>query len=193
MKMNTTFLTFALLAGSLQASTIDLVTGWGVHDGFGLGAGAVALSVDGTDVKAYDYTLLLSAYVGETWTADLTSLPTLPNYYSSDPNAAFKDAEVTWAATGLAGASTPAAIIAWQYALYDIFDPTAPFNAASIADSVTVHTEALGGFAPGWTFIDSPPDSKEYVQGFVTYAPEPATMALMGIGLLAIGMLRRKA
>jgi hypothetical protein len=187
MKTTTTVLLLALLPLAASASTITLETGWAVHGVGGLGAGAVTLDVDGTDVTSYDYTLAYFATVGETWTADLTMLPTIPTYYDADPDAAFKDAEVTWAATILSEATTPTAIIAAQYALYGIFDPSAPFDSLSIADGIEAYNDAKGGAAPGWIFLDSPADAKNYVQGFVYATPEPSTLLLIGGGLLAIG------
>jgi hypothetical protein len=186
-----------ILVSVCSASTVQFTTGWSSTDGHGLAVGPVTLTIDGTPRTAFDYTLDFFASPGDVWTATLTTLPSLPPYFSSDPLALLKDSAVTWIAQDFTTASTNAQLISDQYAIYGIFALDAPINAASILETTSAYTRASSGPAPGWVFVDSPPSNKVDKQGFVTQisqAPEPTTIFLLPIaaGFFALLWYRRE-
>jgi hypothetical protein len=94
-----------------------------------------------------------------------------------------------------------------QYAIWDIFDPTGvssyltSIDPTLLASATSDATSALAGTYSATQFsnlsiltpaVGSQPEADGRPQEFIVETPEPATFAMLGIGLLMLGLLARR-
>ncbi|MGB0035438.1 MAG: PEP-CTERM sorting domain-containing protein [Candidatus Acidiferrales bacterium] len=86
------------------------------------------------------------------------------------------------------------AIIAIQYAIWDLFDPQAPTNGAAAAWILSAE-QNYGSINPSGFLIltnTAPVNLSGQVQEFIITTPEPETLPMFAAGLLALGLLMRR-
>lgn len=190
------------LIGSASAEsiyTVQLIAVNGVNDGQSY-VSPYTITVDNQAYQAfcYDYTDQVS--LGQTWDAALYSFNDLSNAYFSDESSyQLRYKAAAWLTTQYQ-TQPQSEWVDLQYALWDLFDANAPSNSDSIA-WLTAAAHAASGFDAGaYLAVDGFRDDSGYrPQGFLivdplpaSATPEPASIALMGLGLGALGLIGRR-
>jgi hypothetical protein len=193
--------------GFLTLNVGGTVTGGTVSNGIITGGTVTG----GINYQSLDYTGQRFSAQNTSWNANLVTYDTgsldLQNdgYYGpNDP--LIKDAnyltlydeEMYLFADLLNPSLTGAQIASIQLAVYDIFDPGdhgCPSGVNSCQSYLTA-AQTNGTNPPAnvnsFLFVDSPLNASPLQQGFIIETtPEPATMALIGLGLIGLAALRR--
>jgi hypothetical protein len=194
-KQTTKMLTLVLLmAGfTLNASPLVQVTLEGTG-GVSNGTDDVLpyyLSVNGVTLSADCYDFFNVITVGEGWQANIDTLAqaAASGMFSADPGA-LQGYELIAA---LATMATPTAQsqIDVQEDLWNVFDPQFSVTPGMASSLSTANSEISTFDFSLVEFIE--PVEGENVQAFVTSdAPEPASRLLIGLGLLGVGIVKRR-
>jgi hypothetical protein len=142
---------------------------------------------------------------GDSWQAIVTPLTTTANYSStylySDFSGNATETETTYEefAYLITQEQTPGAtqtqIAADQWAIWSVTGGSDPYTGALSASTLLGNalTAVDNGFtAQGWEILTPDNANGSYGQEFLVQSPEPGEMALLGIGLCALFMLKRK-
>ena len=171
--------------------------------------GNTATCVGGTIVEAVDYTGQRYASQGETWNANIYTYNQISQaYYSpADPLINLSNyiqiyQEDMYLYNLLANTPSPSYAVrnGIQDAIYHLSDPldypTNNYVTQAQNDNLTHCSGLVCSDIPNvasFRFVDSPFESKTLDQGFFySEVPEPISFTLIGSGLVAIGLLRRK-
>jgi len=155
--------------------------------------------MDGTPVVLFCDDILNDVSVGEHWAANVTNLAAAINSHNfsatryggaagskvTDPKIAYE--EVAWLTTQFAG--HPGDYIGLQYAIWDIMNPGTYGGVQYWLDQAAKN---YGSINPNNFEIVTnlgPVELKGQVQEFIVQTPEPSALALLGFGLLALGIL----
>jgi hypothetical protein len=183
-----------LMAGfTLDASPLVQVTFDGTG-GVSNGADYVLpyyLSVNGVTLSADCYDFFDSITVGESWAANIDTLAqaAASGMFSGDPGA-LQGYELI---AVLSTRATPTAQnqIDVQEDIWNVFDPHFSVTPGMASSLTTANGEIPAFDFSSVEFIE--PVRGENVQAFVTSdAPEPASRILIGMGLVAVGLIRRR-
>ena len=204
------------IAPSALADTSITLTGAGSNPVDGVYVGPYYATVNGvvnTPVICDDFSD--EVFVGESWSA-VSPSGTIANptgaLFASQVNSGQEYNAMAFLAEQLFAlpASDPtysgdAAKL--QYAIWDIFDPTGvssyltPIDPTLLASAISDANGALAGTYTSTQFSDlsiltptpgSQPAGDGRPQEFIVKTPEPGTFAMLGIGLLMLGILARR-
>ncbi len=161
-------------------------------------------TMNGTPVVLFCDDILNDVSIGQTWTANVTNLATAisSNNFSntryggvassnvySNPSVAYE--EVAWLTTQFA--SHTGDYVSLQYAMWDIMNPgSEPTNYGDVQDWLNQAGKNYGSINPNNFSIvtnDGKLNLTGQVQEFIVQTPEPSALALLGFGLLALGVL----
>ena len=203
------FVAPAVLAdGSNGQSTLTLTNpGTNVMGGVYVGPYTFTTSTGGQQSQA----LLVcddfkdDVFVGESWQAVTSTIPSLTNAQFSGLSQYEQVAYLTQEM--FANSNNPQAQADIQWAIWDIFDPGVssndPYGTISAQDQSNIAgwlaaaqaNAGSGDYADVLVFTPvagTQPDQDGSPQEYVTVTPEPGTLALFGIGLVAFGIIARR-
>lgn len=198
---------FQARASEISFKTLPTTLENGTYNGF------VGATIDGVFSNIVCDDFYPTTYVPSgPWTYNLSTLPSLTFARFGSGGAAlhnYKEAAVLLggdggALAGLENVTDSHTISSYQYALWTLFSPTV----AQFADSASLLNQAGWDVSSGATYaaydqlrVYTPSESAASNQEFlgmggstisnITSAPEPGTTVLIGVGLLALGVLGR--
>lgn len=144
-------------------------------------------------------------YVGESWQAVTSTIPSLTNAQFSGLSQYEQVAYLTQEL--FANSNNPQAQADIQWAIWDIFDPgissNDPYGTISAQDQLNIAgwlaaaqaNAGSGDYADVLLFTPlagTQPPQYGPPQEYVTVTPEPGTLALFGIGLVAFGIIAKR-
>jgi hypothetical protein len=204
------------IAPSALADTSITLTGAGSNPVDGIYVGPYYATVNGvanTPVICDDFSD--EVYINESWGA-ISPSPTIANpsgaVFASQANSGQEYDAMAFLAEQLFALSPSDPTYSGdaaklQYAIWDIFDPgdvsayLKPIDPSLLASAISDATGALGGTYTSGEFSDlsiltpdlgTQPSADGRPQEFIVKTPEPGTFALLGIGLLMLGILARR-
>lgn len=189
------------LIGSVSAEsiyTVQLTAVNGLNDGQA-DVSPYTITIDNQAYQAFCYDYADQVIVGQTWSAALYSFSDLSNaYFSDESNYELRYKAAAWLTTQYQ-TQPQSEWINLQYAMWDLFDANAPSNSDSIAWLIAAAEAAPGFDTSAYVAVDGFRDDTGYrPQGFIidplpaSSTPEPASIALMGLGLGALGIIGRR-
>jgi len=127
--------------------------------------------------------------------ADVALLKLSDPYYNTY-SAAQLYAQAAWLATQFNQylSTDPSQVIALQYAIWDLFDPNAPTNAAAQAWILSAEQNYGSVNLNNFELVTNvgPLSLTGQVQEFIVPTPEPGTFALLGVALLGLVFFARR-
>jgi len=195
-------LLFAAAPAAFADSATLTLTSAGSNIADGVYVGPYTATIAGTpgsvQVICDDYSH--DSYVGETWTANMSSFPSLSSVRFTSGNEALNYDEVAYLANTLfnLGGTDNAQADALQFAIWDIFDPSAIATStcfgANPYDCVNYWLTAAGtqSYTPGEfsNILIYTPQTTGNPQEFIVQTPEPGTLLLLFMGLAGLILLK---
>jgi len=196
----------ALFLATAPAALADTATltltsaGSNVADGVYVGpyTATIAGTPGSVQVICDDYSH--DSYVGETWTANISSFPSLSSVRFTSGSETQNYDEVAYLANNLfnLGGTDNAQADALQFAIWDIFDPSAIATStcfgANSDDCVSYWLTAAGEqkyYAGEFSnILIYTPQTTGNPQEFIVRTPEPGTLVLLFLGLAGLLLLK---
>ena len=192
---------------SAFADTANMtLTGAGSNAPYGVYVGPYTATINGTPTQVICDDYSHDSYIGESWTANVSSFPSLSDVRFTSGNETQNYDEAAYLANILFDVSSnKSEADALQYAIWYIFDPVDVQNAVGNRSFFSDATDVNGvaywlNDASAQTFTAGEfsnilfytPASGGNPQEFIVRTPEPGTVLLLGLGLVGVFLFKRR-